>query len=211
MVFLNMIPRTLSILSSSLVRSPGLIVVSNSIISRNHLNKFLYSTTPSIDKLKLQQEIVLDAAEEKQMAQEVIEQVNSQIERNEQGRLFAIIHILGRQTKVTPDDIIIVDSNSFAPLNGDKIKFEKVLLVGGADFTLVGRPLLTPGLVNVTGTIIEKDLSHTRTNFRKIPRKRHMRFRFFRTQLTMIRINEIEIKEKVAQRKDVEGGDRLIS
>ncbi|KAL1465600.1 hypothetical protein WDU94_005155 [Cyamophila willieti] len=209
---LKMIPRTLSILSSSLVRQSRLSVAThNPIFTGNHLSKFLYSTTSSIDKLKLQQETVLDPAEEKQMAQEVIEQVNNQIETNEQGRLFAIIHIQGRQVKVTPDDIIIVDSNSFAPLNSDKIKFEKVLLVGGADFTLVGRPLLTPGLVNVIGTIIEKDLSHTRTNFRKIPRKRHVRFRFFRTQLTMIRINEIEIKEKVGQRKDVEGGDRLIS
>lgn len=137
-------------------------------------------------------------------------QVNNQITRNEQGRLFAIVHISGRQTKVTPDDIIIVDNNSFSPLNGDKIKFEKVLLVGGADFTLVGRPLLSPGLVNVTGTIIEKDLSHTRTNFRKIPRKRHMRLRFFRTQLTMIRINEVEIVDKLGHREDVEGTDRLI-
>lgn len=111
---------------------------------------------------------------------------------------------------MTPDDIIIIDSNSFAPFNGDKIRFEKVLLVGGADFSLVGRPLLTRSLVNVTGTILEKDLSHTRTNFRKIPRKRHMRFRFLRTQLTMIRINEIEIMEKVGQRRDVEGADRLI-
>lgn len=136
--------------------------------------------------------------------------MNKQLERNEEGRLFAVIHISGRQIKVTQDDIIIVDNNSFAPLNGDKIKFEKVMLIGGADFTLVGRPLLSSSLVNVAGTIIEKDLSHTRTNFRKIPRKRHMRFRFYRTQLTMVRINEVEILGKVGHREDVEGIEKLI-
>ncbi|KAI5756551.1 hypothetical protein M8J77_025869 [Diaphorina citri] len=149
-----MISRTLCQISRSLLRTSVFSTTAlNPIVPAFHLSKFTYSTVPTSDIPKFYQETVLDAGEEKKLAEDVITQVNNQIERNEQGRLFAIIHVLGRQTKVTPNDIIIVDSNSFAPLNGDKIKFEKVLLVGGADFTLVGRPLLTPGLVNVTGEI----------------------------------------------------------
>lgn len=53
--------------------------------------------------------------------------------------------------------------------------FKQVLLVGGRDFTLVGRPILPQDLVSVNATVIEKDLSHTKTIFFKRRRKQYMR------------------------------------
>lgn len=51
----------------------------------------------------------------------------------------------------------------------------QVLLIGGVDFTLIGRPLVQDGLVNVHATVIEKTLSHTKTHFRFKRRKQYRR------------------------------------
>ncbi len=47
----------------------------------------------------------------------------------------------GSQFKVTTEDVIVI-RNHFYPTIGDKIRLEKVLLVGGKDFTVVGKPIL---------------------------------------------------------------------
>lgn len=49
--------------------------------------------------------------------------------------------IAGSQFKVTNEDVIVI-RNPFYPTIGDKIRLEKVLLVGGNDFTIVGKPLV---------------------------------------------------------------------
>jgi len=50
-----------------------------------------------------------------------------------------------------------------------------VLLAGGSDFTLIGRPIISPELVSVHATVIEKALSHIKTVFKKKPRKQYQR------------------------------------
>lgn len=119
--------------------------------------------------------------------------------KNEAGRLFAIVQVLGKQFKVTAGDLILLEG-FWEPKNGDELKLNKVLLCGGQDFTLVGRPLLQPGLVDVQATVIEKSLSHTRTHFKFKKRKQYRRINFHRQLTTMLRINSIEIKEKVDSR-----------
>jgi large subunit ribosomal protein L21 len=48
-------------------------------------------------------------------------------------------------------------------------------LVGGSDFSLIGRPILSSELVSVHATVIEKALSHIKTIFRKKKRKQYQR------------------------------------
>ncbi|XP_025937830.1 39S ribosomal protein L21, mitochondrial isoform X4 [Apteryx rowi] len=57
------------------------------------------------------------------------------------GRLFAVVHFASKQWKVTSEDLIMMD-NVLEAECGDRIRMEKVLLVGADDFTLIGRPLL---------------------------------------------------------------------
>lgn len=57
------------------------------------------------------------------------------------GRLFAVIYLGGHQWKITTEDILVVQGHMHFDV-GDRIRLEKVLLVGGENFTLVGRPLL---------------------------------------------------------------------
>lgn len=53
--------------------------------------------------------------------------VNDQVANKEEGRLFAVIHVTGKQFKITQDDIIILQGY-WPPQTGDKIRFEKVFL-----------------------------------------------------------------------------------
>lgn len=105
---------------------------------------------------------------------DVVSNVNSLIQSDSYGRLFAIIHMAGKQIRVTDGDLVMIEG--FHPTSvGDVIRAEKVLLVGSRDFTLLGRPTLRPDLVRVEATVIEKSLTHTKTHFRKKRRKQYMR------------------------------------
>jgi large subunit ribosomal protein L21 len=59
---------------------------------------------------------------------EIISKVNNQLLQQNEGRLFAVVHICGKQFKVTTEDIIIVEGN-WAPQVGDHIKLEKVEVI----------------------------------------------------------------------------------
>jgi large subunit ribosomal protein L21 len=56
---------------------------------------------------------------------EIITKVNNQLLQQNEGRLFAVVHVCGKQFKVTTEDLIIVEGN-WAPQIGDQIKLEKV-------------------------------------------------------------------------------------
>lgn len=105
---------------------------------------------------------------------DVTNEINNQIAMDRTGRMFAVVQVCGKQFKVTENDIIIIEG--FWPPNiGDRLKLEKVLLVGNTDFTLVGRPILNRELISVDATVIEKTLSHTKTRFRFRQRKQYRR------------------------------------
>ncbi|CRL00356.1 CLUMA_CG013628, isoform A [Clunio marinus] len=131
-----------------------------------------------------------------------VKNINDKIKSDEVGRLFAVIQLLGKQFKVTAGDVILVEG-LWEPTNGDKLRLDKVLLAGSKDFSLIGRPILPIGLIDVQATIIEKSLSHTRTVFKKKRRKQYMRINFARMETTQIRINSIEITNLVDKDKTI--------
>ncbi|XP_070154398.1 large ribosomal subunit protein bL21m [Polyergus mexicanus] len=155
------------------------------------------------------QEEVQEWDEEKdKICADVTNEINNQIAMDKIGRMFAVVQVCGKQFKVTENDIIIIEG--FWPPNiGDRLKLEKVLLVGNTDFTLVGRPLLNRELISIDATVIEKTLSHTKTRFRFRKRKQYRRINFFRIQHTMLRINCININGNIDEKKEVEGLDRV--
>lgn len=126
---------------------------------------------------------------------DVIATCNKLIEERA-SRNFAIVHLLGKQWRVTDGDLVVVEGY-WPPNIGDKIKLDKVLLAATKDFSLIGRPLVQPGLVTVTATVISKGLSHTRVHFKKKRRKQFMRINFQRAEQTMLRINSVEIAYKI--------------
>ncbi|KAG8564388.1 hypothetical protein GDO81_016440 [Engystomops pustulosus] len=72
---------------------------------------------------------------------ELVQKVNSLIAAGQHGRLFAVVHFASKQWKVTNEDLVLINGIVDAEC-GDRIRLEKVLLLGSDNFTLVGRPLL---------------------------------------------------------------------
>ncbi|XP_071941943.1 large ribosomal subunit protein bL21-like [Antedon mediterranea] len=121
----------------------------------------------------------------------VLQNVNSEINSNN-GRLFAILYISGKQFKVTTNDLIQTLSHIDADV-GDRIRLEKVLMVGGENFTITGKPLIKLDVVKVEATVIEKTKGPTIVIFRFHRRKRHKKYKEKKPNHTVLRINSIEV------------------
>jgi large subunit ribosomal protein L21 len=144
------------------------------------------------------------ATEDQDKTEEVWSMVNDQIESNNYGRLFVVAMLGWHQHKLTAGDVLMVNHDVGAK-PGQKIKLEKILLVGSKDFTLIGRPLLPRDLLSVEATVVEKNLSQTKIcqKFRK--RQSYLRHYYKREFQTTLRINHIEIVKKVNQTEDRAG------
>ncbi|NXN97081.1 RM21 protein, partial [Rhinopomastus cyanomelas] len=133
-----------------------------------------------------------DPAEEAKHHAELVRKVNELIAAGRHGRLFAVVHFASKQWKVTSEDLIMMD-NVLQAECGDRIRLEKVLLVGADDFTLIGRPLLGKDLVRVEATVVEKTESWPKVNMRFRKRRGYQRTKFIVSPQTVLRINTIEL------------------
>ncbi|XP_030055370.1 large ribosomal subunit protein bL21m [Microcaecilia unicolor] len=133
-----------------------------------------------------------DPTEEAEQHAEVVQKINNLIAAGQYGRLFAIVHFASRQWKVTSEDLILIQNFVDAEC-GDRIRLEKVLLVGSDDFTLIGKPLLGLDLVRIEATIIEKTDSSPKIWMKFWRRHRYRRQKILVHPQTLLRINSIEI------------------
>ncbi|VDO54349.1 unnamed protein product [Onchocerca flexuosa] len=127
-----------------------------------------------------------------------IEKVVDAIEqewRQKSARLFAIVYIDKRQFKISENDLIVLYDN--LPLDvGDKIKLEKVLAVGGKNFTLFGRPLIHSPTVTVNATVVEKTTSYPQLRYLMINHAKVRNLHWMSRETTILRINDIKIDRK---------------
>ncbi|WAR07738.1 RM21-like protein, partial [Mya arenaria] len=126
-----------------------------------------------------------------QQKRDIVENIREADKQADIGRLFAVVHIDGKQRKITTEDLVLING-FFPPQIGDKIRLEKVMMVGGKDFTLIGKPLLKRDMVNIEATVIEKTLSHVRVHFTML--KRFRRLKLLQHPQTVIVINKIEVE-----------------
>ncbi|XP_028916296.1 39S ribosomal protein L21, mitochondrial isoform X2 [Ornithorhynchus anatinus] len=144
-------------------------------------------TSPPWPKIQLP-----DPAQEAGIHAALVQKVNKQIAAGQYGRLFAVVHFASQQWKVTNEDLILI-GNSLDIECGERIRLEKVLLVGADDFTLIGKPLLGLDLVRVEATVVEKTESWPRVYMKFKKRKNFRKRKTIVTQQTLLRINTIEI------------------
>lgn len=123
--------------------------------------------------------ILSENAHHDKEVQQLYNKVNQLANEKSHHRLFAVIQIGNEQRKVTTEDIIC-KVDEFHPTVGDRIRFEKVLLVGSSDFTVIGRPILSPHFVRVEGMVIEKTLSQTQMEYWYAPKKKKVGMRHYR-------------------------------
>ncbi|KAL4622917.1 39S ribosomal protein L21, mitochondrial [Arapaima gigas] len=140
---------------------------------------------------------VIDPVEEAKQHQEVVLKVSSILAEGKYGRLFAVVHFASRQWKVTNEDLILIENHIDAEC-GDRIRLEKVLMVGGEDFTLIGRPLLGRNLVRVEATVIEKTESWPQVYMRFWKRHRYQRKKIIVQPQTVLRINTVEVASRLS-------------
>ena len=160
----------------------------NLLTTLKNLNSALTSSSAAVSK-KPAQNLVSNESNE---IKSVFNNVNNAIKNPMHSRLFAVVQLGGSQFKITTEDIILV-KNHFYPTIGDKIRLEKVLLVGGKDFTVIGKPMLSQEFVKIEATVIEKTLSNNVIVFRYKPRKNNRRMDFHKGVQTLLRINSIDI------------------
>lgn len=83
------------------------------------MQKCTFSTAPAIcAKLQVQQS-------QSVLQSDPVKKINEQLKSNDVGRLFAVVHLCGKQFKVTAGDVILVEGY-WEPSNGDQLRLDKV-------------------------------------------------------------------------------------
>lgn len=107
---------------------------------------------------------------------------------NSEDKIFAVFEFQGRQHKVTKDDLVMLDKSSLLKV-GDTVFFEKILLIGSASSTAVGRPYISSA--KVVGTVEEQSSTEKVIVFKKRRRKGYQKNMGHREEIVMVRIDKI--------------------
>ena len=105
-------------------------------------------------------------------------------------KVFAVVHISGSQFKVAHNDVIMINKKIEAEC-GDLLKLEKILAVGGRNFTLIGQPLLKRELINVEAMVLEKSRGEKKIVFKKKKRKGYKKWKGHRQDISVLKITKI--------------------
>lgn len=103
---------------------------------------------------------------------------------------FAIVVISGSQHKVVTDALICVEKMNLAV--GTQLMLRRILLVGWQCKTIVGSPLVTDAAVAVT--VEEQGHGPKIIVFKKKRRKGYRRWCGFRSRLTLLRVDSVEMR-----------------
>jgi large subunit ribosomal protein L21 len=101
--------------------------------------------------------------------------------------MFAVIRTGGKQYKVAANEVIRVELLDGAA--GDSITFPEVLMVGGADGTVLGSPLVEGA--SVVGEVVDQTRTRKVLVFKKRRRQNSRRTRGHRQHVTVVRIKDI--------------------
>ena len=104
--------------------------------------------------------------------------------------MFAIVEAGGRQAKVIPGTVVIVDRVTAEP--GAEITFDKVLLVENADGSFVAGTPYVAG-ATVTGVVESQGKGKKIVVFKMKRRKGYKRTQGHRTLQTRVRVKEINV------------------
>jgi large subunit ribosomal protein L21 len=98
--------------------------------------------------------------------------------------MYAVIRTGGKQYKVAPNDVIVVEK--LLAEKGAMVQFDEVLMVGGEGNATVGAPLVAGAVV--TGRVLDQGKGDKVVVFKKRRRKNFRRKKGHRQPETTIRI-----------------------
>ncbi len=102
--------------------------------------------------------------------------------------MYAIVNINGVQTKVTPDEVLDVARLTGEP--GQKLTFDKVMLLADGDKIAVGQPNVKGA--SVTAEVLEHRRGEKIRVFKFKRRREYRKRRGHRDELTRIRVTGIK-------------------
>jgi large subunit ribosomal protein L21 len=101
--------------------------------------------------------------------------------------MYAVVEIAGKQYKVTNNDEILVPTRKEKP--GDKVKFDRVLLLGSDKEITVGHPLVSGA--SVEATVMDGVRGEKVIVFKKKKRKGYRLKKGHRQDYTRVQITNI--------------------
>ena len=101
--------------------------------------------------------------------------------------MYAVVEIAGKQYKVTNNDTIVVPTRKEKP--GDKVKFDRVLLLGSDKEVTVGHPLVAGA--SVEATVVDGVRGEKLIVFKKKKRKGYRLKKGHRQDYTRVQITNI--------------------
>jgi large subunit ribosomal protein L21 len=102
--------------------------------------------------------------------------------------MFAVIKTGGKQYRVSPGDMLIVEKLDGAP--GDEIRFDQVMMLGEGEQITVGAPLIDGGLVRAT--LVETRKGEKIKVFKKKRRQGYRRTKGHRQIESVLRVTGLE-------------------
>lgn len=103
--------------------------------------------------------------------------------------MFAVIETGGKQYRVEPGDVVDVERIQGANDSGDKVSFDRVLLIYGEGGTRVGNPVI-PG-ARVEGTLVGAPRGPKVRIFKHKRRKGYKRRAGHRQDYSRVRVDDI--------------------
>ena len=106
--------------------------------------------------------------------------------------MFAVIKTGGKQYRVKPGDLLVVEKLDGDP--GAEVRFDQVLMMGDGDNITVGAPLVSGGLV--TATLVETRKGEKIKVFKKIRRQGYRRTGGHRQVESVLRVTGLSLGGK---------------
>jgi large subunit ribosomal protein L21 len=103
--------------------------------------------------------------------------------------MFAIVEAGGRQEKVQPGAVVVVDRMTAEP--GDSVTFDRVLLVETDAGVVTGKPYVSGA--TVTGVVLAQTKGKKVRVFKMKRRKHYRKTQGHRTLQTRVRVDEIKL------------------
>ncbi len=112
--------------------------------------------------------------------------------------MYAVIQSGGKQYRVAPGDVL--DIELLPGREGEAIRFDRVLLIGGGEDSIqVGNPLVAGALVNAS--LVREMRGPKIRVFKKKKRKQYRRTNGHRQDLLRVRIDDIHLPSSSASSK----------
>jgi len=104
--------------------------------------------------------------------------------------MFAIVEAGGKQYTVSPNQTVQIEKLN--KQKGDKVSFDKVLLVADGEDLKIGRPAVSGA--KVTGTVIQQGKDKKIRVFKYKSKSRYRRTQGHRQPFTAVKIESIDFK-----------------